>query len=106
VSLTVVLSLLGIEDRALVSSYYLTVGPSSSHTVGPMRAGKIFVNDLVELGLLDKVSVVLCVGQRSNSKSFRSELLKYRCMPFILFVAKNVNKYNSYGSLAATGAWK
>ena len=32
------------------------VGPSSSHTVGPMRAAKIFINDLVNLGLLDKVS--------------------------------------------------
>ncbi|KAF5316510.1 hypothetical protein D9619_006168 [Psilocybe cf. subviscida] len=31
------------------------VGPSSSHTVGPMRAGKIFITDLNELGLLDKV---------------------------------------------------
>jgi hypothetical protein len=33
------------------------VGPSSSHTVGPMRAGKIFINDLLALGLLDKVGV-------------------------------------------------
>jgi hypothetical protein len=33
------------------------VGPSSSHTVGPMRAGRIFVNDLLELGLLEKVSM-------------------------------------------------
>ena len=33
------------------------VGPSSSHTVGPMRAGKIFINDLLVLGLLDKVGV-------------------------------------------------
>lgn len=33
------------------------VGPSSSHTVGPMRAGKIFINDLLELNLLDKVCV-------------------------------------------------
>ena len=32
-----------------------TVGPSSSHTVGPMRAGKIFINDLLELELLEKV---------------------------------------------------
>lgn len=31
------------------------VGPSSSHTVGPMRAGKIFINDLQELAILDKV---------------------------------------------------
>ena len=31
------------------------VGPSSSHTVGPMRAGKIFITDLEELCLLDKV---------------------------------------------------
>jgi Serine dehydratase beta chain len=33
------------------------VGPSSSHTVGPMRAGKIFINDLLVLDLLDKVGV-------------------------------------------------
>jgi hypothetical protein len=31
------------------------VGPSSSHTVGPMRAAKIFIADLQELGLLEKV---------------------------------------------------
>lgn len=31
------------------------VGPSSSHTVGPMRAGSIFITDLTELGLLEKV---------------------------------------------------
>lgn len=34
----------------------MVVGPSSSHTVGPMRAGKIFIADLQELGLLEKVS--------------------------------------------------
>ena len=31
------------------------VGPSSSHTVGPMRAARKFANRLVENGLLDKV---------------------------------------------------
>jgi hypothetical protein len=34
-----------------------TVGPSSSHTVGPMRAGRIFINDLLELCMLEKVSI-------------------------------------------------
>lgn len=44
------------------------VGPSSSHTVGPMRAGKIFINDLVELGLLDKVSrSYRCHGSQVHS---------------------------------------
>ncbi len=38
-----------LRDRA--------VGPSSSHTVGPMRAGKIFIGDLEALGLLEKVSL-------------------------------------------------
>ena len=38
------------------------VGPSSSHTVGPMRAGKIFINDLLELGLLEKVCVNHDIG--------------------------------------------
>jgi Serine dehydratase beta chain len=30
------------------------VGPSSSHTVGPMRAAKIFITDLKDLNLLEK----------------------------------------------------
>ena len=34
---------------------HYAVGPSSSHTVGPMRAGKIFIADLKELSLLEKV---------------------------------------------------
>ena len=32
------------------------IGPSSSHSVGPMRAGKIFVSELDEKGLLSRVS--------------------------------------------------
>ncbi|KAI0924039.1 hypothetical protein AcV5_009402 [Taiwanofungus camphoratus] len=36
----------------------MALGPSSSHTVGPMRAGKIFITDLVELGLLEKIKTV------------------------------------------------
>ncbi len=43
--------------ESMTPSHCEIVGPSSSHTVGPMRAGKIFINDLLELGLLEKVSV-------------------------------------------------
>jgi len=48
-------------EHAVISTFDLFsigVGPSSSHTVGPMRAGKIFINDLLELGLLEKVRIV------------------------------------------------
>ncbi|KAH9066612.1 L-serine ammonia-lyase [Lactarius vividus] len=48
-------------EHAVISTFDLFsigVGPSSSHTVGPMRAGKIFVNDLLDLGLLDKVRTI------------------------------------------------
>lgn len=38
-----------------VDLFSIGVGPSSSHTVGPMRAGRIFVNDLKEFGILEKV---------------------------------------------------
>jgi hypothetical protein len=37
----------------------LPVGPSSSHTVGPMRAGKIFIADLEDAGLLERVCQML-----------------------------------------------
>lgn len=44
------------------------VGPSSSHTVGPMRAGKIFINDLEELGLLDQVRGISSTCSRTLLK--------------------------------------
>lgn len=46
------------HEHAVISTFDLFsigIGPSSSHTVGPMRAGNIFVTDLLEAGLLDKV---------------------------------------------------
>ncbi|KAG9097046.1 hypothetical protein FS749_007139 [Ceratobasidium sp. UAMH 11750] len=45
------------KEHAVISTFDLFsvgVGPSSSHTVGPMRAARIFIVDLQELGLLDK----------------------------------------------------
>ena len=35
---------LGVHDM-----FKIGVGPSSSHTVGPMRAGKAFIDDLVQV---------------------------------------------------------
>ncbi|KAL7946853.1 serine dehydratase alpha chain domain-containing protein [Trichoderma barbatum] len=46
------------HEHAVISTFDLFsigIGPSSSHTVGPMRAGNIFVSDLHEAGLLQKV---------------------------------------------------
>ncbi|PPQ72550.1 hypothetical protein CVT24_004888 [Panaeolus cyanescens] len=48
-------------EHAVISTFDLFsigVGPSSSHTVGPMRAAKIFITDLKELNLLHKVHTV------------------------------------------------
>ncbi|KZV85702.1 L-serine ammonia-lyase [Exidia glandulosa HHB12029] len=48
-------------QHAVISTFDLFsigVGPSSSHTVGPMRAARIFVNDVKEHNLLDKVCSV------------------------------------------------
>ncbi|KAG0216016.1 hypothetical protein BGX31_000706 [Mortierella sp. GBA43] len=45
--------------HAVVSTFDLFsigIGPSSSHTVGPMRAAKIFITDLRDHNVLDKVS--------------------------------------------------
>ncbi|KAL1919292.1 uncharacterized protein VTP21DRAFT_1985 [Calcarisporiella thermophila] len=46
------------EHHAVVSTFDLFsvgIGPSSSHTVGPMRAAKIFINDLKRHQVLDKI---------------------------------------------------
>ena len=47
------------RQHAVISMFDLFsigIGPSSSHTVGPMRAGAIFVSDLRDAGLLDRVA--------------------------------------------------
>ena len=52
-----------VVQHAVVSMFDLFsigIGPSSSHTVGPMRAAKIFIEDLVELGALEKVAQLRC----------------------------------------------
>jgi L-serine dehydratase len=38
--------------------YSIGIGPSSSHTVGPMRAARTFADRLTEMGLLDRVARV------------------------------------------------
>jgi Serine dehydratase beta chain. len=43
------------SNKCRADGWESAVGPSSSHTVGPMRAGKIFIADLKELDLLEKV---------------------------------------------------
>ena len=48
-------------EHAVISTFDLFsvgVGPSSSHTVGPMRAARIFITDLKNLGLLERVTTV------------------------------------------------
>ncbi len=41
---------------SIFDMYRVGIGPSSSHTVGPMRAGRRFVKELIEEGLLPKVT--------------------------------------------------
>jgi L-serine deaminase len=38
--------------------FSIGIGPSSSHTVGPMRAAKIFVKDLADLDFMERVSLL------------------------------------------------
>ena len=48
-------------EHAVISMFDLFsigIGPSSSHTVGPMRAGAIFVQDLRDSGILSSVASI------------------------------------------------
>ncbi|KAG8836086.1 hypothetical protein FRC17_010019 [Serendipita sp. 399] len=71
-------------EHAVISTFDLFsigIGPSSSHTVGPMRAGRIFVHDLKQYGLLDKAGqehqnnslrIIGCYGERLVTSSLLS----------------------------------
>ena len=39
--------------------FKIGIGPSSSHTVGPMKAGNIFIKDLDKAGLLERTDELL-----------------------------------------------
>ncbi|RPH20597.1 L-serine ammonia-lyase [Buttiauxella warmboldiae] len=41
---------------SIFDMFKVGIGPSSSHTVGPMKAGKLFVDDLLEKGLLESTT--------------------------------------------------
>lgn len=41
---------------SIFDMFKIGIGPSSSHTVGPMRAGVLFRQQLIEQGLLDKIT--------------------------------------------------
>jgi len=90
------------DHHAVVSVFDLFsigIGPSSSHTVGPMRAAYLFVNELKKNGACC-VRVNFRISQwivKGSGSSFR-----------FLFVAAILEKVHSiraelYGSLALTG---
>ena len=58
---------------SLFDMFKVGIGPSSSHTVGPMKAGKQFVDDLVEKGLLDSVTRVAVDVYRSEERRVGKE---------------------------------
>ncbi len=39
--------------------FKIGIGPSSSHTVGPMKAGKQFTDDLIARGILHDITRVV-----------------------------------------------
>jgi len=53
-----------LADRAFISAldlFKVGIGPSSSHTVGPLRAARAFADGLVEHGRVNDVATVECV---------------------------------------------
>ncbi|KAJ3995354.1 serine dehydratase alpha chain-domain-containing protein [Lentinula boryana] len=85
-----------LPEHAVISTFDLFsigVGPSSSHTVGPMRAGKIFITDLKELNVLAK---------DRHGTEHTPAIYALIVATTDAFQVATV-KINLYGSLAATG---
>ena len=54
---------------SIFDMFSVGIGPSSSHTVGPMRAGKAFSDALVRKGLLGSVARIHVVLYGSLSRT-------------------------------------
>lgn len=92
-------------SRISLSNDYPPVGPSSSHTVGPMRAGRIFIADLQELNLLHKVQNFTSSGapHMPTISSPGEKCEDHSVCEFHPCVFATQLPFNRYGSLAATG---
>jgi hypothetical protein len=69
------------DHHAVVSTFDLFsigIGPSSSHTVGPMRAARIFVNDLKEHNVLEKVHSLRVGKTRKRGMKKESAIRRLR----------------------------
>ena len=53
---------------SLFEIFKIGIGPSSSHTVGPMRAAAAFAAGLRESGALEKVARVRCMLEHVDGK--------------------------------------
>ena len=92
-------------SHAVVSVFDLLsigIGPSSSHSVGPMRAGKIFVTELAEKDLLGQVSSLkislygsLAVSGRSRSLVLRMCRRQARCASIFVPIAFGLRAPNA-----------
>lgn len=51
--------------------FKIGIGPSSSHTVGPMKAGNLFIQDLIKKNLLEKVNKIHVVLYGSLGAIYR-----------------------------------
>ena len=55
-------------EYSILNLYKFGVGPSSSHTIGPMLAGKMFVNHVLQQGLLHRLNSISVVLYGSMSQ--------------------------------------
>lgn len=58
--------------------FKIGIGPSSSHTVGPMKAGKQFTDDLIARGILHDITRVVVDVYGSLSLTGKRPPYRYR----------------------------
>ena len=61
--------------------FKIGIGPSSSHTVGPMRAARLFVQRLARGGRMAQVARVRGVG-RASAASFSAQGFTVNGLPY------------------------
>ena len=44
---------------SVLKVFKIGIGPSSSHTIGPMKAAKCFIDELIEKQLMDKTTKIV-----------------------------------------------
>ena len=80
--------------------FTIGIGPSSSHTVGPMKAAKIFIEEIISLNKFDEIGTIKCDFYGSLALTGKGSLISRSMMSGLWTIKTAMISYGLQGTEA------